>query len=307
VLRLNHVAMFAAVLAASVVCRWGTAYAAQWELAAFAVENFEDAGECCGPTSGSSCGDLTWTYQERDVFLMQFAQAPLSYDDIKFAGNTGVRATRFQDRLRLPDGRDGRDTTAGFGSDFADVVFLSTHGKRDPVGYTWSSVTMGTTAEPCRVQTTGMIFGGGDTTWGSDGTDAEIVILSACQSAQKSVFDNGGYIGVAGPQLTMYAGYHGISFDSNDNVNRMSEFVAHSTTSAIGANWVDDLTDLDFWSSNNDQCATAIVYGSSKSVRNSFYNQGGFRDLFDTGSHLGLSYYYWCGCDPDDGDQLPDC
>jgi hypothetical protein len=153
------------------------------------------------------------------------------------------------------------------------------------------------------VDTDEISVGGGGQEVYVGNADTELLYADTCSSAQKCVFDNGGFDAPDGPEFLMWSGFHGNSFDSYSESQAVGDYVAASRVTGAGDNWLDYRWINSFWS-DSDQCPVAIVYGSSNANRDQMYNYGGVEDWIATGSHTGISYYYITGCDPNNGATL---
>ena len=207
------------------------------------------------------------------------------------------------------------------------MVFLSTHGmrscdgdKNDPLDSAaganyWSAWFMGQSNpaiqaphfDSCTVYTTNAKFG--DVATG----DLNYAIFATCHSAQRCVFKNGWYWNVGDDNFGAMMGFHGISYDSWWNTDRYGDYVASARYNNLGDDWVDDLTDLSdvfdhaYWP--YDQCATVVTFGKNKSDCRDQYNDAGHLDYHDVDGRQRVQsrFHYWCGCNPDNGEKLPDC
>jgi hypothetical protein len=283
-------ALAAAPLA--VVTVTGTAFGqseGQYEAAVFGVNLYGGSGQC-----GSGAADLDHTVDDMNEVRNRLAAQ-------------GYQVSSTNNANEGTDGRDFLDTTKGGldhaepnGTDWADVIFYSGHGRR--VVDQFSAILMGDNEEVCEPNTRDHFR------FGSTNGDANALILAACQSMQMSVWNNGGYwTAFAGIDFSMFMGFNGNSFDSTDNTNRYGDYIVAAQNNGIGSEWVDLLTDLDPFISNNDQCATIMIAGNSASQRRDQYNNGGFKDFHQPTTHAGSTYFYWCSCDADVANPLPGC
>ena len=124
------------------------------------------------------------------------------------------------------------------------------------------------------------------------------------EEAQSAKFKNIVYDVDADGQMRMWNAFHGDS-SCGEHVNRyVNRYARNVTYDAVGEEWIDQAYDRD-WGSNNDDCPTSIVFGSTPSRRDSMYEYGGWRDRKNTGSRIGSTIYYVSGCDPSHGSTLP--
>lgn len=270
------------------------------EAHSYGVELFGGTGECSG-------GDLDYTIDQadavRDVFSGWISSS--LWDEAHQYGNQGVDRADFADVSLMSWGDDALDI---YGAEDADVVYISTHGNSNcngGQGSSYSTFTMGQdhTGQDCTIDT--------DTNTGTPvhqdlligNTDTKIMLVDACESVQKCVWDNDGYDQIDGSHLRMYGGFHGKSFDRLPQVTAVEDYASNSRLSGAGDNWL-DFRWVNSIFANEDHCPTAIVWGETSTVRDSFYNNGGLDDWIDTGANTGQTFYYISGCDPDYGDPL---
>lgn len=151
-----------------------------------------------------------------------------------------------------------------------------------------------------------MRFGNGP--YGEDDDhDTNIGISFSCNSAQLCVWKGGGYSAMSRGKFMIWNGFHGLSYDSKDNYNRLRSYVRGAKYDGIGDDWVDEMTDLKFWWwEPYEQCATSVTWGANKSELRTHYKKGGFRDWHNVGRGW-TGIFYICKCDPTNGERLPKC
>jgi hypothetical protein len=273
------------------------------ELQTYGVGNFDGTGEC------SAGSDLSFTVTQADAFRDIVAAWGTWDGTTSQVGNLSVDGHDFAD-ASLDSPAWGEDSVTDEGIDDADVAYLSSHGTFDcsgGAGESFSVMVMGdgndnsgeecwleTDSDPSASQTQDILVGN---------TDTEIIYFDTCSSAQKCVFDNDGYDPVNGAELIMWAGYHGVSFDSSAQVTALENYVSNSRVSGVGDNWL-DYRWVNSIFADSDQCPTVIIWGSSSTNRDDMYNNGGVEDWIDTGAHTGMGFYFITNCDPADGNQL---
>lgn len=265
---------------------------AEYEMVAFGVRSFGAADECPG-------SDLT--YPVLDATKVHNALEDLGYDQHQLYSSHDVDGRDFTDRAREDWGRDENDPT---GTDFADVVFYAGHGFRKcEANKYYSGLVMGDFNhgnETCLPNSkSNMIFG-------DSGGDANVLVFAACQSAQYCVWDHLGYNPLLNNMANILNGFHGASHDDSTLDELYEDYIYSAENNGLGDDWVDLLTIIRS-GSDNDDCATSVIYGKYRSDRDNQYNNGGFFDFKDTGSHSGTGMYYICDCDPNAGDPLPSC
>lgn len=197
----------------------------------------------------------------------------------------------------------GADAVNGQGVDHADVGFISTHGSAWwEAGVVRASLTMGESWNDGIEDRTYIVS---DTDM-KLGDDMEIFYAAACQSAQLSFWTSGGIHKAwqSGKTLQFWFGFHGISYDSLTDRNRVRDYAKHSFYDGLGANWVEDLTR--FRGLSKDQCATAVIRGSSEGKITTNFEYAGFRDRGKdySANWVMEGFWYINGCAPKDGPEL---
>jgi hypothetical protein len=277
-----------------VMLKGASASAADYEAAVFYVDKY-------GKNSDDLCCDECSSLDNPETYAATVANVldGMGYDQVEFNDNSSVDGKDWTDSGSYNWGRDEVDPQ---GTDFADVVFYAGHGGHhcDSYGY-YSSIVMGdfdTSDSRCWANTTtNMVFG-------DSGGDANILLFASCRTAQYCVWDHGGYSRMLNGNANIMNGFHGEGTDSLYAAAKYTEYVSDAETSGLGDDWVDLLSGSGI---SRDICATSVIYGSSRANRDNQYNNGGFMDFIGTGSHTGSTIYYMCNCDPDDGEELPDC
>lgn len=272
------------------------------EATIFAVGNFDGAGECTGD-------DLPLMDDEAATIRSRFDGwiSDGTWDSVHKYLNQGLDKIDLSDSTKLTGGDDTADPE---GIDHADVGFVLTHGAAQwSAGRYYSRWVMGSNTYNTGSWTDCRVFTDTDVSWGNGGSnDLDVFITRACQSAQYEVWNAGvgAYFNVrtASGSLSTYLGFHGDAYSSTANINRMDDYVRLSRLDGIGENWLDELYDPDS-GANDDQCPSAIVFGSTGTARDHMYTWGGFGDREDTGTKSTATYYYIKGCDPLNGQTLP--
>ncbi|MBN2715305.1 MAG: hypothetical protein JXX14_05585 [Deltaproteobacteria bacterium] len=249
------------------------------------VSNYGDAPRCSG-------SDLSYGESAQNYLASKLTS--WGYDYIGKPDNMGVEFHEWADKDK--DSK-GRDHESPYGVDSADVAMYYGHGSRSCSSDT-STIYMGlnVTGEEC-----GLSYGrdGGEVHWGD--TDLNVVLLEACQTVHKCVFDGGGYnSGMRSGNMSLMLGYHGISYEGYWPIKHFENFVDETKTEDLGSEWVDEMTDL-MW--GDDECATAVAWGSDSSQTSTIYHHSGWIDWFTPGYGT-MTFFYWDGCDPDDGEEL---
>ncbi|MBJ76799.1 MAG: hypothetical protein CMJ98_07265 [Planctomycetes bacterium] len=285
----------AAIATLMLVFGWTEGAVAAKEGAAFGVNNFSGSGEC-----GSA--DLRWSDEFIDGLLD--ALDDHGWDSTERWMNSAVDGRDWTDSSLEVWGADENDPYA---VDHADVGMISSHGAHvhSSAGY-YSYFVMGddNTSEDCRPNSTDqMLFGN------TSAGDLEVLILAACQTAHHDVWTDGGYFHVRerDGSLSTWLGFHGDSYDSRSDANRMEDYAQTSFYNGLGDNWIDEMYRNPIgW--NNTQCPTAVVFCEDGRDCDRQFDYGGFDDRFK----VALSdvkristYYYISGCNPSNGGTLP--
>lgn len=259
------------------------------ESISYGVDHFSGTHECNGNSN--------LVYPQDDAFNVEWAFGTYSnYDLVDAFTNHQVLARDVTDVSKKSYGLDTLDQS---GSDSGDVFFISTHGSANcgavPPRF---DLAMGYDTNTCYPNSQGhMRFGNG-----TDG-DAEVLLLAACQSNQKCMYDDGGIWEIEAPELTFINGFHGLSYDSYWASQRYAYYVSVSMSAGISDNWVDLLSTL----VGTDQCATSTVFGEDGIDIADQHFYSGFDNWVPLSPHVTASYYFWCGCSPADGEPLPSC
>jgi hypothetical protein len=255
------------------------------EAVAFTYDNEAISGMCDGDSLWGYSGDVadSWDSQFSSwTSLALWDSSELWYD----------LAVDDEDWIGVDDDVDP------YGVDHADVGLYVGHGHHSCTGVENSLILMGDDEHgDCSMHTTDMEFG-------VNGGDLDIVVLNACETAHKCVWAAGGYSAMADTNgsFRMLLGFHGVSYLNGFSGGDMSTFTSQSRTTGIGENWID--TWYDWWiGDNNDRCPTGVIWGESSSVRDSYWNNGGWSDRRSTIA-TNSSFYYIDGCDPDNGVEL---
>jgi hypothetical protein len=263
------------------------------EYGGYGVEEFDSV--CC---NAGECGDLWWTIDN----VQAVGSVTSGWASSGLWGTTSIMTNL------VVDGRDFTDATkqsfgadAGSGgADTYDVAIISTHGTSNSSS---SFVVVGdnNASETCRPNTSAHMLWG--TSVGSG--DLEVLVLDACQTTQRTVWQANNYVSMRSTNDTFSTllGFHGNSFDTNWGVGHMSAWASNSRLNGIGDNWLSERTEFWPWS-NDDQCATGVVWASSGSVADSMFFNGGFGDRKNTSPKTTSSFYKISGCDPNPGAAL---
>lgn len=278
------------------------------EMAAFGVNLFGGSSNECGTVTTA---DLSFCDDWADV--MEDAFDDEGWDQTENRKNAFVDGRDWSDSYKQSFGDDDLDPT---GADFAEVAMLCSRGawSSDASGHYWSLFTMGDDEEDCKPTTNDHFYLGdveADALNGNDTAgDLEVAIMSASQSAQNVVFNNGGYLdGRAGDgTFWTWLGFHGASYDSNGDTNRFEDYVVDSFDDGLGENWVDELHQNPLFA-DNDTCPVALTFCDDLGECATQFEWGGFEDRHKVTPASGWSFlvdsYFVSQCDPVDGLQLP--
>lgn len=238
-----------------------------------------------------ACGGSDFGYHYNSGNHFYYKWGDWNFDRRPYYDNRGVDFRDLADQSVDPDGRD--HLTAG--ADSADVVYVYSHGgARCESNHRYSHVKMGDDSGTCSLR-----YGNpdlntrNDVLWGN--TDVDWMIIDSCKSAEECVFNPGGYDKIGTTGLVGLLGFHGCSFDGYAHSSKIGTFVANSRYDGLGDNWVDGLTTF---YSGDDECATAVIYGSSGSQRDYVYNNAGFQDRKSNTTNTGNELYYVDNCNP---------
>ncbi len=257
------------------------------------VSKFNETGRCDCEDKGKDCDNIN--YCAGEYTHLRDKLNTWGYDVVKSQTNMGVEFWEWADINRDGDGRDHYST----GVDGHDIAFICTHGGIVcQSGNYRSSILLGDGSEECNLDYG--LWSGNDVDWGD--TDLNYVIIDACQSAQKCVFDNGGYSSsnMRSEDMGMLLGFHGSSFDNSTHRTHFQTFVNNTYSNNLGDEWVDQMTDFN---SGDDECGTAVVWADTSAHADTIYNSGGFFDYISYGSGI-RKYYYIDNCDPYNGNKL---
>jgi hypothetical protein len=267
-----------------------TAYA-ETEGVAFGIRNFSASTASCD----NSLADLPNAIVNADGFMdglvaIGYDQTPQEWTDSNVWGTSW-------------DDGHAQSRTEEHGADWADAVFIETHGGHvcsAEYGSYYSHFTTGhRDVGPCTIRShQHMKFGDGGAN-----EEANVIVQYSCESAHYCVWQHGGYTNLQGGSFQMLLGFHGKGYDYDAD---MSDYVADTETESIGAHWRNVMYIEDIYP-GIDQCPTAVVFGNSGSNRDNFFLHGGWNDFTTTGGTTSSTFYYLCECDPADGVPLPAC
>jgi hypothetical protein len=304
-----------------------------YEVSIFRVSAFGDPGECYGD-------DSTLNHYWTDLVSAR-ADDTWDYDDIGFVQvNSAVDSEDFTDYTRFTSWGDDMDYSDG--TDWADTVFITTHGYskcmelvdpydestgdwlccghdgyncgRDPADYpdfscssnNYSRFTMGDNSTGrCYVFTNdnggdpGNIYLG-NTITGQGTGDANVFFTTACDSLDPCVRHLGGYDDMDAGSFNTYLGFYGRHDFAQGGTVAFNAFLTGATNDAIGSEWLSHEYYLNGGGNDGYVCPMVLIWGSSSSNCDNMYNNGGFKDFKDTGSHTTTKMYWVGGCDPED-------
>jgi hypothetical protein len=273
------------------------------EVITYAINDF-------GSNGAAYCGSSSLSSHTVHTSTAAAFRAPFSalrtfgfWDDADAVTGTSVTSPKLSDSSKIASGADGTDHA---GADDADVFYIHTHGSHVSSGASqYSSLVMGSSSSPvCSVRTDSHMKLGGPVS--GAGSDADIAVIKACQSADYDVFVNGGYFAMVttGGSQRMWNGFHGDSSCGGHVTSYVSSYAAASFAEGVGENWLDVAYDDDS-GADTDDCPVSIVFGDTRAKREALYEHGGFLDRKDTGTKTAATYWYFRGCDPSNGRVLP--
>ncbi len=268
------------------------------EVVAFGIDQFGTAANQCGSATTS---DLSYSVAFAEVFADAFRDE--GWSSVEEWHDAAVDGRDWIDVGKDPG--DGADAVDPFGADHADVALLSSHGshKHSADGY-YSNFTMGDDDEECYASTRDDILFGD----AASGGDLEVAILATCTSAHYDVWLDSGYFDVrtSNGKLSTWLGFHGLSYDSSTDRNRLEDYAQDSFFNGLGDNWLDEMH-RNPWGADNTQCPTAVIFCEFTSDCDSQFTWGGFDDRFKvtaSDSKFRSRFYYLDGCDPAGGPEL---
>ncbi|MBJ6759743.1 hypothetical protein JGU66_03150 [Myxococcaceae bacterium JPH2] len=261
----------------------------------YGIANFGSASN--GLCSADSHSVHTKTAAEFADYFNSLKNAG-QWSDVRTLNNTSARTDLWTDPSKGA-AADAKDTQLNAGVDDADVLFVHTHGGHNET-YLRSWLVMGTNADSCAAVTdTHMSLGNGK---------LNIAVVKACQSGDYQVWKQGGYrkaLVTSTSGFTMWNAFHGDSSCGNHVKRYVRRYAAHSKTSGVGENWIDEAYDWDA-GRNNDDCPVSIVFGDTKAKRVSMFESGGWKDRQNTGAKVASSIFFVGACDPSSGQKLPE-
>ncbi|RYZ39141.1 MAG: hypothetical protein EOO71_21275 [Myxococcaceae bacterium] len=259
----------------------------------YGIANFGGAGQC----DASSHSVHTKTAAEFAGYFNSLVSNGL-WTDVRTINNSSARTDLWTDASK-GSATNAKDTQSNAGVDDANVLFVHTHGGHNE-SFLRSWLVMGTNADACEAITDiHMNLGNGK---------LNIAVVKACQSGDYQVWKQGGYrqaMVTSTSGFSMWNAFHGDSSCGNFVKRYVKRYVANSRGDGVGENWIDEAYDWDI-GKNNDDCPVSIVFGETEAQRVAMFEAGGWRDRKNTGRKIASTYFYVGGCDPDNGQKLPD-
>ena len=267
---------------------------AAWEAKINYVNNHSGSG---------ACGGDNFTYGDDEASYMNSKLDLWGYSETSIISNGGVDHRDWTD---IDEHVDGLDHVSPNGTDHADIGFLYTHGGHicdsgsdEYVSkYQMGDDTWYSDPQSCHVWV-GSRSGTNAVQWGD--TDLNAVIVDACESVHKCVWENGGYGRLDFGNFSALLGFHGVSYDSLNHKNHFKDYMDGVRYNGLGDDWVSDMTK--FWGFNHDECATVVAYGATKADRDLIYDYGGMTD-FKPRTGNSTTFYFINNCNPYDGEKL---
>jgi len=294
---------------------------ASWDIVAHGINDFPD-GTVCDTTDLRRSND--YINIVRNAALKEW-----DYDSFWYWTENRVDPHDFADRNTNPIwGRDSvcpdnpNDHSCKNGTDWADVIFLFTHGYTTCSGIPWdesgtfdpsqcgeysntdtyscnsvearSEFAMGDATPDisgytmadlnrCRVDTRNHIkFGYG----------ANVFITTACSSIDPCTFVYGGYNRMrhSSGGFNTYLGFYG-RHDWDGTGDDLRKYIDRTKRNGIGSRWLEKM-------STRDNCPMAIIFARDEDVAWRQFRWGGYRDFKDTKPYNSSFLYYLSGCDP---------
>lgn len=264
----------------------------------YGIAQFGHSGEC-----GSKDDTHPVHTETAAAFASWFSDLKVQgkWDHVLTRNNRLARGSYFTDaRKAFSCICVGDDSHSDRGADEADVIYVHTHGSHtaSPPHTTLSMGNKVYDGYDCTVRTDNNML------WNDD---LDVAVIKACQSADYDVWKDGGYrqkFTNKDSSLRIWNAFHGDSSCGSHVTTYVRWYAMSSTYDGVGENWLDAAYDVN-WGSNNDDCPVSIVMGSTSAKRVDFFENGGWRDRKDTGKKTSSSYFYFEGCNPDNGYKLP--
>jgi hypothetical protein len=268
------------------------------EFVAISAEDYGAAGRCAGdPLSNANEDGL---YMDNGF---------TAYDQREYQTNALYDARDIADQNNFAWGADESDP---YGSDFADVVFLSGHsGSSCTTGSERVWVTPGDSSDPTcapylahKTSASRHARLGGVTA----GRDADALVTYGCQTTQYCVYTSGAFKGLSATdgQLNMLNGFHGDVAEIAGYQADLGSYSSAAVNNDLGEAWLDYMYGT--WSGGAyENCPSAIGWGANTTETDDFYSNAGWLDFHDTGARTITRYYALCGCDPYNATALPAC
>jgi hypothetical protein len=128
--------------------------------------------------------------------------------------------------------------------------------------------------------------------------DANIFLTTACSSLVPCTWEHGGYSDMDDGAFDTYMGMYGQHHWATGYGDDLEDYFAGVRDNYIGSDWLADMFVPNGSSPQGDTCPMVTIWGSSTSNCNNQFNNGGFKDFKDTGTHS-ISVLYWVSdCDP---------
>jgi hypothetical protein len=302
-----------------------------YEVSTFGVQYYEgycDYGE----------DDVNLITEAWSVFEVASNSSYWNYDIVRYWHDSHVDGEDFTDNSRYSSWGD--DLAYDEATDWADTIFLGSHGwtscmemetpyedgdwqccgddgntcdtDYDCTVNNHTSFIMGDTNH-CIVRTNDYsIYNGniyfGNTIAGQGTGDANIFFSGACSSIDPCVRHLGGYSDMDAGTFNTYLGYYGThdlhSLGSGGGDSALHDFLQSATNDDIGPEFLAHQHYENMHSGRGVAyvCPMILIWGSSTANCNNMYNNGGFKDFKDTGTHTLKVMYFVGGCDPDEYD-----
>jgi len=265
------------------------------EVQVYGIAQFGGSGKC-----GNSGMTHPVHTETANAFITPFAimQAFGDWDQVAVLNNSNAKSSLFTDSGKAAAcSCTADDVATDKGLDESDVVYVHTHGGHSESSPAESSLSMGKSGSGlvCDARTDLNMR------WNSD---LDIAVIKACQSGDYETWAHGGYrqqFTTSSSGFRMWNAFHGDSSCGSHVTSYVGDYAAESFFDGVGENWLDEAYDT----SGDDDCPVSIVMGSSSANRRNLFENGGWLDRKGTGSKTGSTIYYFLGCHPSSGRQLP--
>jgi hypothetical protein len=269
----------------------------QYEFVAHSAEPYGTAGYCSGDALTNANEDAGY-----------IDDGMIFYGQLAYWTNLSFDGADLTDAVNFAWGADETDPT---GSDFADVVFVSGHsGGNCTSGSERVWITPGDDDDGCNIYLAHKTAASRNITLGgtTEGRDANAMVTYGCMTTHYCVYTAGSFAGLSRSdgQFNLLDGFHGDVAEVSGYQSDLSSYSNDALYGAMGDAWLDWMYSPNI-GTGEENCPSAIGWGSSTTNIDSFYNTAAWHSMPSTGSRTTTKFYRICGCDPHNGSALPGC